>query len=79
VTLPDGLNWYAEALYDQTTTDLTADEIHTLGLSEVDRIHGEMDKLAQSAGFKDRAAFLADRAKKKDLVLPATMLGARNT
>jgi uncharacterized protein (DUF885 family) len=34
-----------------------------------------MDKLAQSAGFRDRAAFLADRAKKKDLVLPATDVG----
>ena len=75
VTLPDGLNWYAEALYDQTTTDMTADEIHKLGLSEVDRIHGEMDKLAKSAGFKDRAAFLADRAKKTDLALPPTDAG----
>ena len=75
VTLPDGLNWYAEALYDQTTTDMTAEAIHKLGLSEVDRIHGEMDKLAQSAGFKDRAAFLRDRAKKKDLVLPPTDAG----
>jgi uncharacterized protein (DUF885 family) len=75
VTLPDGLNWYAEALYDQTTTDMTADQIHELGLKEVERIHGEMDKLAQGAGFKDRAAFLADRAKKKDLVLPPTDAG----
>jgi len=75
LTLPDGLNWYAVALSDQTTTDMTADDIHKLGLLEVARIHGEMDKLAQDAGFKDAKAFLADRDKKKDLVLPATDAG----
>jgi uncharacterized protein (DUF885 family) len=75
ITLPDGANAYAASLFDQTTTDMTAEEIHKLGLSEVARIHGEMDKLAQTAGFKDRKAFLADRAKKKDLVLPPTDTG----
>jgi uncharacterized protein (DUF885 family) len=75
VTLPDGLNWYAEALYDQTTTNMTADEIHELGLKEVARIHGEMDKLAQGAGFKDRMAFLADRDKKPGMILPMTDAG----
>jgi uncharacterized protein (DUF885 family) len=53
VTLPNGLAWYAAALKLQTRTDLTADQIHTLGLSEVKRIQGEMDTLAKQAGFPD--------------------------
>jgi len=57
VTLPNGLAWYAAALKLQTRTDLTADQIHKLGLSEVTRIQGEMDALAQKAGFPDREAY----------------------
>ena len=37
--------------------------MHQLGLSEVTRIEAEQDKLARSAGFKDRQAFYDDRAK----------------
>ncbi len=72
VTLPDGLNWYAAALNQQTTTDMTAEEIHKLGLAEVERIHAEMDALAKSAGFADRAAFLKDRDSQPGAILPAT-------
>jgi uncharacterized protein (DUF885 family) len=57
VTLPNGLAWYAAALKLQTRTDLTADQIHKLGLSEVTRIQGEMDALAKTAGFADREAY----------------------
>jgi uncharacterized protein (DUF885 family) len=57
VTLPNGLAWYAAALKLQTRTDLTADQIHKLGLSEVKRIQGEMDALAKTAGFSDREAY----------------------
>jgi uncharacterized protein (DUF885 family) len=64
VSLPNGLEWYAAALKLNTTTDLTPDQVHTLGLSEVTRIEAEQDKLARSAGFKDRQAFYDDRAKK---------------
>lgn len=60
VTLPNGLAWYAAALKLQTRTDLTADQIHKLGLSEVGRIQGEMDALARKAGFADREAFYKD-------------------
>ncbi|MGZ5956431.1 MAG: DUF885 domain-containing protein [Caulobacteraceae bacterium] len=60
VTLPNGLAWYAAALKLQTRTDLTADQIHKLGLSEVARIQGEMDALARQAGFADREAFYRD-------------------
>jgi uncharacterized protein (DUF885 family) len=60
VTLPNGLAWYTAALKLQTTTDLTADQIHDLGLKEVKRITGEMDALAQKAGFKDAQAYYAE-------------------
>ena len=60
VTLPNGLAWYAAALKLQTTTDLTADQIHALGLSEVKRITGEQDALAKQAGFPNAAAYYAE-------------------
>ena len=49
--LPDGPAFYAERLADQTTTGMTADEIHELGLHEVERIKGEMDAIRQRVGF----------------------------
>ena len=64
VSLPNGLAWYAEALKLNTTTDLTPDQVHELGLKEVDRIQKEQDALARQAGFKDRQAFYDDRARK---------------
>jgi len=60
VTLPNGLAWYAAALKLQTTTDLTAGQIHELGLKEVKRITAEMDGLAQKGGFKDSQAYYAE-------------------
>ncbi len=50
--LPQGAEFYKAMLYLQTTTDMTADEIHALGLSEVARIRGEMEKVKETAGFK---------------------------
>jgi len=50
--LPDGEAFYAQRLKIQTTTDMTADEIHDLGLSEVARIHGEMQDIMASVGFE---------------------------
>ena len=64
ISLPGGAEWYAAALKINTTLDLTADQIHQIGLSEVKRIEGEQDALARQAGFKDRDAFYADREKR---------------
>jgi uncharacterized protein (DUF885 family) len=50
--LPYGEAYYNAMLYLQTTTNMTADEIHQLGLSEVARIRGEMEKVKEAAGFK---------------------------
>lgn len=63
LTLPDGLAWYQAALKLQTTTDLTADEVHTLGRAEVTRIQAEQDGLARQAGFKDASAYYAELAR----------------
>ena len=64
ITLPDGAAYYANELKLNTTTDLTAEQIHAIGLKEVARIEAEQDALAQKAGFKDRQAFYEDRAKR---------------
>ena len=64
ISLPGGADWYAAALRMNTTLDLTADQIHQIGLSELKRIEGEQDALARKAGFADRNAFYADRAKR---------------
>ena len=56
--LPDGQAWYAYFVQEHTTTNMTPDEIHALGLSEVKRILGEMDQVRQQVGFKgDLEAF----------------------
>ena len=56
--LPDGQAWYAYHVQEHTTTTMTPDEIHALGLSEVARIRNEMDRVRQQVGFKgDLEAF----------------------
>ncbi len=50
--LPDGRAWYAYKVRTFTTTDLTPEQIHQLGLSEVKRIRREMDALIAATGFK---------------------------
>ena len=49
--LPDGPAFYKERLATITTTAMTADEIHALGLAEVERIHGEMEAIKRQVGF----------------------------
>lgn len=48
---PDGEAYYNYALRNNTTTDMTADEIHAIGLSEVDRIQGEMLAIFEAEGY----------------------------
>lgn len=50
--LPDGKAWYAWLLRYYTTTDLTPEEIHRIGLAEVKRIRAEMDAIIPKTGFK---------------------------
>ncbi len=51
--LPDGDAFYDAALKQTTTTNMTADEIHELGLKEVARIHGEMKEIMKKVNFKN--------------------------
>ena len=66
--LPDGEAYYNERLANQTTTDLTADEIHQIGLDEVARLKAEMEVIKNSVGFDGdlRAFFTMLRDSKDD-------------
>ena len=50
--LPEGDEFYKYRLKSITTTDMTADQIHQLGLDEVKRIRGEMEVIKKKDGFK---------------------------
>ncbi|MDQ6633867.1 MAG: DUF885 domain-containing protein [Gemmatimonadota bacterium] len=58
-TTPNGAAYYAFRLRSETTTELTPDQVHQLGLREVARIGAEMDSLARAAGYPDRKAYVA--------------------
>lgn len=65
--LSDGEAYYNERLANQTTTNLTADEIHQIGLDEVARLRAEMDGIKNSVGFEgDLKAFFAMLRDSKD-------------
>jgi uncharacterized protein (DUF885 family) len=49
---PGGVDWYRQRVRWFTTTDLTPDQIHEIGLEEVARIRGEMQKVIERVGFK---------------------------
>ncbi len=55
-SLPDGDAYYAFRIRQSTTTKLTADQIHQIGLDEVKRDEAEMLAIAQKLGFKDIAS-----------------------
>jgi uncharacterized protein (DUF885 family) len=60
--LPNGEAWYAYNVRQSTTTGMTPEEIHAVGLSEVQRIRAEMEAIIESTGFEgsfqDFLAFL---------------------
>ncbi len=65
--LPSGVDYYNERLMNQTTTNLTADEIHEIGLAEVARIRAEMEAIKDKVGFEgDLAAFFAELRDNKE-------------
>lgn len=51
-THPNGAAYYAQRLRAATTTDLTPDQVHQIGLAEVERLRGEMTALKDRVGFK---------------------------
>lgn len=73
---PNGEQFFNNALARTTTTDLTAKEIHNIGLSEVARIHDEMREIKEKVGFKgDLAAFMEFMKTDKQFYLPNTEEG----
>jgi len=57
--LPDGTKYYQYLIRHMTTTELTADQIHQIGVDEVKKDEAEMLAIAQKLGFKDLASFRA--------------------
>ncbi len=72
--LPDGEQYYAWRVRNQTTTDMSADEIHSIGLAEVERIGAEMDAILQAEGLLEGT--IGERvqliAKREDQLFPDT-------
>ncbi|MCJ7592174.1 MAG: DUF885 domain-containing protein [Woeseiaceae bacterium] len=50
--LPNGKAWYEQLTRSYTTTRMTPDDIHRIGLEEVKRIRGEMDQVIKEVGFE---------------------------
>src|SRR4051812_13470197 len=69
-SLPQGDERYRAFVKQRTTTDMTPEQIHQLGVSEVARIEGEMLKIASSLGFQDLKTF--NEAVEKDPKLKPT-------
>lgn len=73
---PDGDEFYAQRLRWFTTTDLSADEIHSIGLNEVTRIHGEMLAIMRTVGFQgDLPAFFDVMRDDEAFYFPSTAAG----
>ena len=62
-SLRDGEKRYENDIYGRTTTRMTPEEIHQLGLREIERIEGEMTAIAKKEGFADLVSFRASIAK----------------
>ncbi|WP_420573823.1 DUF885 domain-containing protein [Kordia sp.] len=75
---PNGEEFYNTALQRTTTTNMTADEIHDLGLREVDRIHNEMKKIKTRVGFKGSLQeFFVYMKNDEQFYYPATKEGRK--
>lgn len=67
-SLPEGGARYAAKIKSSTTTSLGAEEIHQIGLAEVERIESEQQEIGRSLGFATLAAFRAHIRADKSLV-----------
>ena len=71
--LPDGDKWYQNRLAWFTTTDLDADQVHQIGLENVERIHNAMISIKEKVGFEgDLPAFFEFMRTDKQFYYPAT-------
>lgn len=53
--MPDGKDWYRQQIRHYTTLDISAEEIHQIGLKEVAQIRAEMEAIIQQVGFTGRS------------------------
>lgn len=53
--MPNGEAWYREQIRKYTTLDLTPDQIHAIGLTEVASIRADMDAVIEQVGFKPKS------------------------
>lgn len=74
--LPNGKNYYNERLANQTTTKLSSDKIHEIGLKEVSRLRAEMEAVKTEFGFEGSLQeffkFLRDEKSDERLYYPNT-------
>ena len=68
--IPNGEAYYNHAIKNYTTTNMTADEIHALGLSEVARILSEMKKVKKEVGFKGTIKEFFNEVRTKKELMP---------
>ena len=68
--IPNGEAYYNHAIKNYTTTNMTADEIHALGLSEVARILSEMEKVKKEVGFKGTIKDFFNEVRTKKELMP---------
>jgi len=68
--VPNGKAYYKHQIKLYTTTEMTADEIHELGLSEVARISSEMEKIKEQVGFKGNLKAFFDYVRNKKELMP---------
>ena len=76
--MPGGAALYRYLVESNTTTTMTPEEIHQLGLREVDRIHGEMEKVKAAVGFKGDLHQFADFLRSDPRFKPATAQAMRD-
>ena len=69
-SLPFGKDLYAAYVKQWTTTEMTSEEIHELGLKEVARLHAEMEKVKTQVGFKGTLMEFFDYVRNKPELKP---------
>lgn len=69
-SLPFGKDLYAAYVKQWTTTEMTPEEIHQLGLNEVARLHAEMEKVKTQVGFKGTLMEFFDYVRNKPELKP---------
>ncbi|MCB0637272.1 MAG: DUF885 domain-containing protein [Lewinella sp.] len=69
-SVPGGADYYNTLIKMYTTTDLTADEIHELGLREVARLEAEMEKVKAQVGFEGSLLEFFDHVRERPELMP---------